>query len=175
MMKRILGFLDKTIDFFIVLMLVGIVVTITLQVAFRYIFQISAPWTEEVARFMFIYLTYIGAALAIREKSHIAIDILVERLPRMLRAAVHIIVQLAIIFFLSILLKGSWIMVESSTDVSSATMRWLSMSYVYLALFLGSVLMIFYSVLRVIEVIKETFFTSNNSLNDSSSSTVSKS
>lgn len=157
LMKRLLNWLDKAIDGFMVLMLLGIVVTVSLQVLFRFVLNISAPWTEETARFMFIYLTYIGSALMIKEKAHIAIEVLVERLPRSIQGVVAVLIQLAIIFLLAILVQGSWIMVTSSTDVSSATMKWLSMSYIYFALFLGSILMIFYSVIRLIEVIREYF------------------
>ncbi|MET3506685.1 TRAP transporter small permease [Halalkalibacter oceani] len=154
-MKRTLQALEKATDFFMLLMIIGIVIVVTLQVVFRYVFNISTPWTQDIARFMFIYLTYIGGALAIKERTHISIDVLVDRLPRMLRLIVSLGVQIGIMLFLIVLLQGSWFMVQSSWDVSSAGMRWFSMSYVYLGLFIGGVLMMFYSILRLIETVRD--------------------
>lgn len=49
---------------------------VILQVTFRFILQSPLPWPEELSRIFFIYLVFIGAAEASRERSHIAIDVM---------------------------------------------------------------------------------------------------
>lgn len=49
---------------------------VILQVSFRFILQNPLPWPEELSRIFFIYLVFIGAAEASRERSHIAIDVM---------------------------------------------------------------------------------------------------
>ncbi len=46
------------------------------QVIARFVLKISAPWTEESARYVFIWMTFVGAAYAAKKKGHIRIDIL---------------------------------------------------------------------------------------------------
>ena len=51
------------------------------QVLFRYIFNQSLSWSEELAKFIFVWLTFLGAAICIRERMHIGVEFLAERLP----------------------------------------------------------------------------------------------
>lgn len=166
-MKRLLGALDRTLDVFTIIMTIGIVVFVSLGVIFRFVLNYPAPWTQEMARYMFVYLTFIGSALAVREKTHITIDILVEALPRLLKTIILLLVQVGIIYFLAILSAGSWYMVQESTEVSAATLRWVKMSYIYFGVFAGTVLMIFYSLVRSVEIIIEGVKGKSNVVYDS--------
>jgi TRAP-type C4-dicarboxylate transport system permease small subunit len=166
-MKRIVHGFEKTLDYFLVVMTLGIVIMVALQVAFRYIFAFSAPWTEEMARFMFVYVTFIGSALCMKEKTHIIIDVLINVLPRWLRNAVLIVVQVLVIWFIVIVLIGSWQMVSSSTGVRSASLIWFNYSYVYFAIFFGFVLMLIYSMLRLYELVRELVSPGSNTENTS--------
>ncbi|MEO7158703.1 MAG: TRAP transporter small permease subunit, partial [Vicinamibacterales bacterium] len=51
------------------------------EVVRRFVLNYSSAWAEETARYAFIYLGYIGAAYAVRERAHIRFDILLQRLP----------------------------------------------------------------------------------------------
>jgi len=163
-MKRLLAFLDKTLDVFTIIMTLGIVVCVSLQVLFRFVLEFPAPWTEEIARYMFVYLTFIGSAIAVREKTHITIEVLVERLPLVIRTFFLLFVQFGIVFFLIVLMIGSWYMVQNSGNVTSSSLLWLKMSHIYFGVFLGSVLMIFYSILRIFDIFIE-FTRGQNSKN----------
>jgi TRAP-type C4-dicarboxylate transport system permease small subunit len=156
-LNRLLSILDQTLDVFTIIMTIGIVLFVTLGVFFRFVINFPAPWTQEMARYMFIYLTFIGSALAVREKTHITIDILVDVFPKLLKTIILLFVQVGIIFFLIILSIGSWYMVKESGDVSSATLRWVKMSHIYFSVFAGSILMIFYSLVRSAEIIRNYF------------------
>ncbi len=62
--------------------------TVLLQVAFRYVLRSPLVWTEEAARYLYIWVCYLGWVPAYRGGHHIVITALVNRLPRRLAAAV---------------------------------------------------------------------------------------
>lgn len=66
------------------MMIFGVVTTIVIiftQVILRYIFNASAAWIEELARYFFIYFTWIGASLAILQDRHLRVEIIFEKFP----------------------------------------------------------------------------------------------
>lgn len=52
-----------------------------LQVVFRYLFNNSLTWSEELAKFIFIWITFLGSAICLRDKLHLKVDFLVNQLP----------------------------------------------------------------------------------------------
>lgn len=65
----------------VVLSMTVLVSCVFLQVFSRYVLKSSVPWTEELARYALVYLTFSGAALATRRASNIRVDFVVESLP----------------------------------------------------------------------------------------------
>lgn len=61
------------------------ILVVTAQVASRYVFDSPFNWTEELSRLLFAWMIFVGAALAIREGTHIRVPVLVERLPARVR------------------------------------------------------------------------------------------
>lgn len=68
-----------------------IVLVIFVEVVRRFGLSYSSVWGEETARFAFIYLVWIGAASAVRERAHIRIDVLTDRLPPRAVAALYML------------------------------------------------------------------------------------
>ena len=62
--------------FFMALITIALVAAIFIEVICRYFLFISAAWAEELTRYLFIWLTYIGSAYAVYEGSHTEIDVL---------------------------------------------------------------------------------------------------
>jgi len=62
-------------------LLVGMCVVAVLQVASRYILREPFSWTEEVCTFMFVWLTFVGASLALKTGEHFAVEVIVDKLP----------------------------------------------------------------------------------------------
>jgi len=58
-----------------------IVLVIFIEVVRRFVLLYSSVWGEETARYAFIYLVWIGAAVAVKERAHIRIDVLMHYLP----------------------------------------------------------------------------------------------
>jgi TRAP-type C4-dicarboxylate transport system permease small subunit len=74
-------------------------IVIVQEVVRRYVLNYSSAWGEEAARFSFIYLGWIGAAYAVRERAHIRFDILLQRLAPRGKAIVFIVAEVATIVF----------------------------------------------------------------------------
>jgi TRAP-type C4-dicarboxylate transport system permease small subunit len=60
----------------------AILVTMVLQVTFRYVLNAPLVWTEELARILYIWACYLGAPVALRRGNHVTIVFVSERLPR---------------------------------------------------------------------------------------------
>jgi len=58
------------------------VIVVLLQVIFRYVMRISVPWTEEFARYLLILITFVGGALAVRDKQHISVTAIIDKLQK---------------------------------------------------------------------------------------------
>lgn len=67
-----------------------LVVTMSVEVVRREIFAYSSIWGEEVVRYAFIYLAWIGAAAAVRERAHIRIDVLFHYVPARVKSLLYI-------------------------------------------------------------------------------------
>lgn len=78
------------------------------NVVMRYAFNSGIMISEEVARMTFVWLIFIGSVLAFRSKQHLAVNMLVTRLPIRLQKAIHVIRQLLILAVLGLLIDGGW-------------------------------------------------------------------
>lgn len=70
---------------------VMLVATMAIEVLRREIFAYSSIWGEEIVRYAFIYLAWIGAAAAVKERGHIRIDVVLHYLGRRRKAAIYIL------------------------------------------------------------------------------------
>lgn len=80
-MKRAIDWFFKGLEFLVVAALVAMVFMVFGNVVLRYAFNSGIQVSEEMSRYCFIWLTYIGAMIAMREKGHLGVDTLVKHLP----------------------------------------------------------------------------------------------
>lgn len=108
-MKKLLVTIDRDGERWLLLVLyVYIVAVIFVEVVRRFVLDFSSIWGEETARYAFIYLVWIGAAAAVRDRAHIRIDVLLTFLPPRARTAIFLLgdvlmgVLATVILYLSI-------------------------------------------------------------------------
>ena len=90
-MGRVLRALDANAERWALLVFyVLLVLTMSVEVIRREVFSYSSIWGEEVVRYAFIYLAWIGAASAVRERAHIRIDVLMHYLGPRAKALLYI-------------------------------------------------------------------------------------
>jgi TRAP-type C4-dicarboxylate transport system permease small subunit len=117
------------------------------QVVARYVFGAPLIWSEEAARYLFVWVSMFGAALAARQGEHYALTALVERLPAQAQALARIVTLIVTASFLLILLvTGIEEMMQAHLqDAATLPMR---MSLPYAALPVGATLMLVHLLLR---------------------------
>ncbi len=90
-MPRILDALNRNAERWALLVFyVMLVVTMFVEVLRREIMSYSSIWGEEIVRYSFIYLAWIGAAAAVRERGHIRIDVILQYVGRRVKALLYI-------------------------------------------------------------------------------------
>lgn len=83
----------------LLLLYASIIAVIAIDVVRRFVLSYSSVWGEELARYAFIYLTWIAAAYAVRDRLHIRIDALIVNLPVRIRAIAWLLGDLATLVF----------------------------------------------------------------------------
>ena len=101
-------------------------------VFFRYVLNSALPWAEEADRYLFIWLSFVGASITMRRKAHIAVDILVRYFKPGLRRWVALLAQAGVLGFLGVVFWASWPVIEV-TSHTQATATSIPISWVYLA------------------------------------------
>ncbi|MBZ4653965.1 MAG: putative 2,3-diketo-L-gulonate transporter small permease protein YiaM [Peptococcaceae bacterium] len=120
-----------------------------LQVLFRYVLDSSLYFSEELARFMFVWSVFLASAVCFRKKSHAAIELFVSWMPEKVRSMVLVIASLcSLSFFALIIVKGIEITQVTQGQVSTALE--VPMSYVYAAIPVGGLLMFLYTIEELI-------------------------
>lgn len=86
----------------------GLLLVLFLQVFTRYVLNDPLSWTEEAARYMYVYIVFLGASAAISDRSHVGIDYFAKALPVGAQWIVSLLVNLAILATLSLLAYWGW-------------------------------------------------------------------
>ncbi|MFS4579766.1 TRAP transporter small permease [Phaeobacter sp. C3_T13_0] len=100
---------------------VMLVATMAIEVLRREVFSYSSIWGEEIVRYSFIYLAWIGAAAAVKERAHIRIDVLLHYLGNRPKAAVYIFGDLVMFVVAIVALYWSFETVLVSAKFGSVT------------------------------------------------------
>lgn len=117
---------------------------IFLQVIFRYVVKESLSWSEELATYLFIWLTFLGASIATREKTHINVSEIIDNIRSdKIRRYFMLFANLLSMFFLAVLIRyGTHIATQIlALKQISSSMPFLYIGLVYFAVPIGSILM----------------------------------
>lgn len=98
------------------------IILVFMNVVLRYFFSTGFEWSEEIARLCFIYLVYLGTIGAMRDNQHLIIDSLLTRIPAFYQKIVYFLVQVGIIWIMTVLTMGSWqLVIQNLNDRWVAT------------------------------------------------------
>ncbi len=129
--KTKLGRITTEIEGYVLsIILFAILVLILTQVYFRFFTESSIVWSEELSRFLLIWLVFLGVFVALRQGAHIQIDNLLEMAPRPVRIIMLVLRNVIMILFLFMLFKGALPVMEVSSMQKSPGLG-LNMKYVY--------------------------------------------
>ncbi|MEQ9326712.1 MAG: TRAP transporter small permease [Rhodospirillales bacterium] len=125
------------------------------QVAFRYLLEISVPWTEELSRILFVVAMFLTMGIAIREKENIVVDFLLRKAGPRPRMAIAILFDIVILGFLFIWARGALALISLNLGSSLVTLPVVSVGYLYACELLGVVLMALYVAVDLVENVRQ--------------------
>lgn len=145
----------------IIILTVSMFVIVGMNVFGRYVLNHSLSWADELPRFIFIWISFLGAVLAYHENEHVGLDFIVNRISsRKIQMIFRLIGDLGILLVIIILAYYGWILATSATNVSPALS--IPMKIVYMIVPISAVLMGFVNIQKIIYHIK-LLLNSNNS------------
>ena len=143
-METYLKFINRINDiirYIVSISFVILSVLVVLQVITRFIINYPLSWSEEISRYLMIYIVFFGSALAMRKQEHIAIDFLLEIVSAKVKRKLNIIILwICAVFFASLAYYGSnltLIVVGQVTPTLQFSMAW-----AYAAIPIGSILIL---------------------------------
>ena len=141
---------DRGLEWACILLLAVISVDLLAGVFSRYVLERTFVWYDEVARAAFIWLVFLGAALAVRRGAHFGLHMFVEMLPPRLRRAALLLTPLTVIVFSVALAWLGWDLMRHGATQTTAVMA-MPVSWIYAAMPVGGALMAFYAAAVVLE------------------------
>ena len=109
----------RAIDLLIAAALAVMVVLVFGNVVLRYVFNSGIAVSEEVARWLFVWVCFMGAVVALKEGGHLGTDMLVSRLPVAGKKACMVIGHLLMLYVTWLFLQGSWQQALLNHDVAA--------------------------------------------------------
>ena len=118
-MTRFLDASSRLIDLLLAAMLAVMVLLVFGNVVLRYALNSGITVSEEVSRWLFVWMTFLGAIVALKDRAHLGTDMLVSRLPLAGKKACLVLGHLLMLWITGLLLQGSWTQARINWDVAA--------------------------------------------------------
>jgi TRAP-type C4-dicarboxylate transport system permease small subunit len=125
--------------------------TTLFQVIARVVLGISSVWSEELARFLYVWMVFLGAAHITKDAEHIRVGVLTDRVRGRTAAALKLLTILLTVPFIGIMTWGAWLNTRLNWNTFAPTLDWLRIGYIYLVIFLCGLLMLWYLAVNLVE------------------------
>ena len=154
-MKRIKKRVDKILEWSLIVLMGANVLNVLWQVFSRFVLREPSSFTEELARYLLIWVGLLGASYASGQKMHLAIDVLVDRIKGKSRGLAELIIQsLVFLFALFVMVIGGLQLVRVTLTLNqiSASLQ-IKLGFVYLVIPTSGALIMFYAFISIIDTI----------------------
>jgi TRAP-type transport system small permease protein len=131
-MRTLVEWYFQLLKLLVVACMAVMVVMVFGNVVLRYAFNSGISVSEELSRWCFVWMVFLGALIALREHAHLGLDTLVKRLPPAGQRLCLIVGHLLMLFVCWLITKGSWAQAMINLDVT-APASGLSMAWFYAA------------------------------------------
>jgi TRAP-type C4-dicarboxylate transport system permease small subunit len=148
--QKIFQTLLKAYKAFLIILTLSLFIIVGVNVFCRYVLNSSLSWADELSRFIFIWVSFLGAVLAYGYNEHIGLDFVVDRIPsptikRFIRLAADFFILLVIV----ILLRYGLIVANSATNLSPAL--YIPMKWVYIIAPVSAFMMLIINICKIYE------------------------
>ena len=140
----------------IILLMAAMAVVVFLQVLFRYLFNVPLSWSEELSRFAFVWVSFLGAAFLVRGDQHLRVTAVESVAGTRIRAALRIVQYVGALLCTGMFLYGGIAILGNEWGQSSPATQ-LRMGYVYAVIPFAAALMLFWIVASAVREIRSGF------------------
>jgi len=135
--------------------LVGLMVlAVLLQVFYRYVLLSPLSWSEELARFTFVWITFLGGAMALGKHLHFGIDYMVNKFPPKFKELLEVMTMGLILVFVVVLFFKGVAVAGAARDFKSAGLG-MRMDLVYGVIPLSSLIMAYYTISDIMTAVRK--------------------
>src|SRR5512133_301678 len=143
-------FWNNVLEMFMAALLGALVLVVLAGIVSRYVVNSPLPWTEELARYLFIWISFVGAGVGVKSGANFGVNLLANHLGPRGHAVLEIGVNLVVAVFGAVLANYGW-QIMPIVGFQKASSMPFSISYVFLAIVIGGVLMLVNGLVRVLE------------------------
>ncbi len=155
-MKALRMTLDRLLGGLICALMGAMVINVLWQVFTRFVLRHPSSFTEELARYMMIWVGLLGSAYATGKKSHLALDLITARLDGARKRLSEVLIHTVVLGFAAAVLVGGGgrlVYIQLSLGQQSAALQW-KLGYVYLAVPLAGACIVFYSGCALLDALR---------------------
>ncbi len=163
LLKKISDLLNRVAEYLVIFLVAGISLLIFVQVIFRYVLNHSLFWSEELARYILMWITFVGASVGFKRKGHIGIDFIYKKVKGKVKIWFTIIIDASIVVLAFVMLLYG-IKLTLFVWIQSSPALLLSMSFPYASIAVGGLLILFHSLVFLTEDITSLFKSSEETL-----------
>jgi TRAP-type C4-dicarboxylate transport system permease small subunit len=156
-LRTLKAVLDRSLEVLVMVVVAVLVLDVLWQVFTRFVLDNPSTWTEELAVFMLIWVSLLGAAVALNRGAHLGIDYFVGKLPDRAKLATEVVVFLSVaLFSLLVMIVGGVDLVLSTLELEQRSPALhVKMGYVYLAVPISGFFLTLYAVIGLVERVRE--------------------
>lgn len=133
LLNRLSSSVNQAVEYLLFVLGFSMALVVALQVFFRYVLNNSLFWSEELARFLLVWLTFLGASAAYRRGVHPGIDVFFSRMPTVMQRISMILVHLSSLFLFGVMIffgcRFAWF-VRSQISPALHMPKWIIMSII---------------------------------------------
>jgi TRAP-type C4-dicarboxylate transport system permease small subunit len=149
-MHKIKNNIDRAADALLTALSASLSVIVLTAVFFRYALNQSLSWSDELVRYLFVWFTLLGAAVALREREHIRVDYFVGKLPPQLRRGIECLALCAIGLFQIAMIVLGFMWVYAARGTLTSALQWPLNLLFYAALPCTALLSLWYAARRLV-------------------------
>ena len=150
------------LDIACIVFLVMTILIVLFQVFNRFWFNLPAPWTEEISRYIFVWLCILGITRGVRDNLHIKVDLVVGRFPEKVQTIIDFFINIVVIVLLSVVIISGFKLLPLTVNRKAATIN-ISMYYLYVGIPASAIVMVIYLLINNVNILKSLFASRENS------------
>lgn len=148
------GYVIKVAGWLVACFMSGMAVAILLAITSRFIIKVPIPWTEELSRYLMVWVAFLAGSLGLKRGVHVGVLFVVQRVPETVAKWIGLVTNTALLIFFLVLIIEGFHMAILVAGQMSPVLR-ISMAWVYSSLPVGAVIFTLFVIQSIIENLKD--------------------